>query len=490
MPHINSLFSALMLLLCITAQAQMVRFNKTFGGPGEDQGRCAIQTLDKGYIAAGASSTYAFGGTDIWIVKTDSAGMHQWSKNYGGINSEWAWSVVQLPDSGYAVAGYTNSFGNGGYDMYLLRIDKSGNELWSKTFGGNDWDFAYAMITTNDGGFLLAGSTASFGAGNDDAYLVKTDASGDTLWTKTYGGTGDDVARSIFQNSDGGYFFNGSTTSWGNGGHDLYYVRTNAAGVPAWEKTLGGSRDEESFSGVQSAFDGGFLMVGYTKSFFFPDSIETGYLVRTAANGDTVYTHPVHTLLPGYTTKLYSIIEMPDYNIVMLGQWEYMGQTDVYFYMADPYYVFINSTTHGHYEESDAGYSVRLCSDGGYIIAGATESFGQGLNDLYLVKTDSMGLTSVYNSVSQIPVHTDKLLVIPNPVTDEGQIRLPQHVKATEIRIIISDITGRIVKNELLPVSEGRIIFKRDGMSSGAYSFILLNAKDKSIIGSGKILVR
>lgn len=489
MSYSKVLLSVLM-LLCFSAQAQMVKFNKTFGGPGEDQGRCAIQTLDNGYIAAGATSTYGIGGTDIWIVKTDSVGMHEWSKNYGGINSEWAWSIEQLPDSGYAVAGYTNSFGNGGYDMYLLCIDKNGNEIWSKTYGGSDWDFAYSMILTSDGGFLLAGSTASLGAGNDDAYLVKTDANGDTLWTRTYGGSGNDVARSVWQNTDGGYFFNGSTNSFGNGGYDLYYVRTNAAGAPAWEKTLGGTRDEESFSGIQSTMDGGFLMVGYTKSFFFPDSIECGYLVKTTATGDTVYTAPVHTLLPGYTTRIHSVIELPNYDIIMLGQWEYMGQTEIYFYMASPSSAFINSTTHGYYQENDSGYSIRLCSDGGYIIAGATESFGQGLNDLYLIKTDSMGFTSIYNSIAKPVVPYQKLLVAPNPVIDQGHIILPGNLKATELVVTISDVTGRTIKNEVLPVNQGSIVFNIHGIIPGVYYFTLIDKQDNSIIGTGKLLAQ
>ena len=482
-------FLALILTMSLHAGAQMIRFNKSFGGPGEDQGRSVKQTRDKGYIVASASATYSFGGMDIWMIKTDSMGMHEWSKNFGGLNSEWPSSVEQLPDSGYIVAGYTNSFGNGGYDMYLLRLDKSGNELWSRTYGGTDWDFAYALRATADGGFILAGSTGSYGAGNDDVYLVKTDANGDTLWTKTYGGLLDDVAQSVWQNNDGGYFFSGYTNSFGNGGHDVYYSRTDAAGIPMWTKTLGGPRDEESFSGIQCLLDGGFLMVGYTKSFFSTDSTEVGYLIKTTFTGDTIFTYEVCPSIAGYSSRIYSIVETPDYDLAMAGWTEFLGKKDMYFFKSDPYYAYINATTHGYYEEHDAAYSMSSCTDGGYILAGSTESFGQGLNDVYIVKTDTIGYTATYNFISIPAAPGGKLMVVPNPVTGEARINLPGGMNSNSLELTITDITGRTVK-KIVTVSTGSgITFNRDQLSPGIYYFTILDKDESAIIGTGKMIV-
>jgi len=149
-------------------------FAKTYRGIYGVMSHSVQQTSDDGYIVAGY--TYVDSG-DILLIKTDANGNVIWAKTYGGTHNDWAFSVQQTSDGGYIVAGYTDSFGAGYYDIFLIKTDANGNIIWAKTYGGTDYDNAYTVQQTSDGGYIVAGATWSFGAGG--AFLVKTDANGD-----------------------------------------------------------------------------------------------------------------------------------------------------------------------------------------------------------------------------------------------------------------------------------------------------------------------
>ncbi len=185
------------------------------------------QTSDGGYILAGytgSSSDY-----NILLIKTDASGNVQWAKTYGGTGDDVAYSVQQTSDGGYIVAGYTRSFGVGSYDIFLIKTDANGNLQWAKTYGGASWEYAYSVQQTSGGGYIVAGYTESFGAGSYDIFLIKTDANGNLQWAKTYGGAGGDWALSVQQTSDGGYIVAGSTTSFGLGSN-IFLIKTDANG--------------------------------------------------------------------------------------------------------------------------------------------------------------------------------------------------------------------------------------------------------------------
>jgi len=161
-----------------------------------------------------------------------------WDKAYGGIDGDGASSVVQTSDGGYAIAGYTASFSFSSLDFWLAKTDASGNALWNKTYGGTLDDHAYSVVQTFDGGYAIAGHTRSFGAGGYEFWLVKTDANGNSLWNKTYGGIGDDRAYSVVETSDGGYALAGQTTSYGAGNTDFWLVKTDVSGIPEFPASL------------------------------------------------------------------------------------------------------------------------------------------------------------------------------------------------------------------------------------------------------------
>ncbi len=149
-----------------------------------------------------------------------------WTKTYGGAENDAGLSVKQTPyDNGYIIAGYTRSFGGGGRDVYLIKTDENGNPDWTKTYGGTSWDCAHSVQQTFDGGYIVAGYRYEL-TGHADVWLLKTDSNGDTLWTRIYGGTANDQARSVQQTSDGGYIITGYIESFGAGARDVWLLKT------------------------------------------------------------------------------------------------------------------------------------------------------------------------------------------------------------------------------------------------------------------------
>ncbi|MCD6412230.1 hypothetical protein J7K91_00920, partial [bacterium] len=159
-----------------------------------------------------------------------NSGNFSWAKTIGGLGNDYAYSVQQTSDGGYIVGGETESFGTGGCDTFLLKLDNSGNFSWAKTIGGLGNDYAYSVQQTSDGGYIVGGFTDSFGAGSEDIFLLKFDSSGNLSWAKVIGGGGSDWAHSVQQTSDGGYIVGGFTDSFGAGGKDIFLIKTDSKG--------------------------------------------------------------------------------------------------------------------------------------------------------------------------------------------------------------------------------------------------------------------
>ena len=272
-------------------------WTRTYGGSSDDKGFSVQRTADGGYIVAGFTLSFGAGGYDFYLVKTNSQGDTLWTRTYGGSNQDEARSAQQIADGGYILAGFTWSFGVGGIDFYLVKTNSQGDTLWTRTYGGSDWDYAYSVQQTADGGYIVAGPTGSFGAGSYDFYLVKTNPLGDTLWTRTYGGSSWDWAYSVQQTADGGYIVAGRTQSFGATWADFYLVKTNSQGDTLWTRTYGGSNSEEAYS-VQQTADGGYIVAGWTSSFGAVNG--DFYLVKTGP--DQSGTEPIRVSVPdGYS---------------------------------------------------------------------------------------------------------------------------------------------------------------------------------------------
>jgi len=239
-----------------------LQWTRTYGGSDLDFGYSVQQTQDQGYVIAGVTYSFGAGASDVYLIKTDATGNLRWSRAYGGEDWDYGYSVQQTSDQGYIVTGGTYSFGSGNSDVYLIKTDSLGGILWTRTYGGSDYEYGNSVKQTEDGGFIVTGQTFSFGSGNSDVYLIKTDASGMVLWSHTYGGGDLDYGHSVQQTTDGGYITAGATYSFGRISSDGYLVKTDSIGNLKWSRAYGGDDTDYGYS-VQQTAEGGYVVAGY-----------------------------------------------------------------------------------------------------------------------------------------------------------------------------------------------------------------------------------
>lgn len=212
-----------------------------------------------GYIVGG---TRYLGMPELYLVKTNASGEEQWSRTYGDLLHDFGHSVQQTQDGGYIFGGSKTSISTNDLDCFLVKTNSNGDPQWTMTYGGGNEDSGFSVRQIQDGGYIFVGNTFSYGAGAMDVYLIKTDANGNETWSKTYGGTSSDEGKSVQQTQDGGYIIAGETSSFGEGSWDIWLIRTDAVGDTLWTKTFGGDREDYGYS-VQQTTDLGYIIAGY-----------------------------------------------------------------------------------------------------------------------------------------------------------------------------------------------------------------------------------
>jgi hypothetical protein len=289
-------------------------WTRTFGGPLKDSAIAATWAKD-GYIIVGGTASKGAGETDVYAIKIDEDGDLVWESTFGGENYDFAYSVVATRDGNYVTAGYTSSFADKkASDMYLVKFNDKGKRLWDRTYGGDKWNAAYSVKETRDGGLIMAGYTDSFGAGQSDFYVVKTDADGNCVWSRTYGGKRQDIATSIINTKDGGYLIAGKTTSYISKGvgWDMMFVKIDSEGNSKWSRVLPASETEVGECVVEDK--DGYTAVGIKKCYGICDS--NVYFIKLDADGNTVS----YKLFAGLKDDLGKcIIKTSDANYLMTG---------------------------------------------------------------------------------------------------------------------------------------------------------------------------
>jgi hypothetical protein len=357
-------------------------WSQTYGGTGSDSVEVFIQTSDGGYAIAGYTNSFGAGSYDFWLVKTDADGNMQWNRTYGGSDIDYGFSVVQTSDGGYALAGTKNN------DFWLIKTDEFGNMQWNRTYGGSNNDWAFSVVQTSDGGYAMEGVTTSFGAGGRDGWLVKTDAAGNMQWNKTIGGTDNDFLYSLVTTDDGGYAVGGHTYSFGAGAEDYWLVKTDADGNIQWNQTYGGTGTDFNYRLIRTA-DGGYAMAGYTNS--FGAGGRDCWLVKTDALGNMQWNQTYGGTGDDYGSR---VLQTADGGYAVIGYTGSFGAGGQDFYVVKTDAagnVQWNQTYGGTGNEQ--GEMLIQTIDGEYTIAGNTNSFGAGGQDFYVVKIIPEGLT-------------------------------------------------------------------------------------------------
>ena len=327
----------------------------------------------------------------------------EWERTFGGQDYNYAFSVQETTDGGYIVAGGTGA-SSARTKVYLVKTDTEGNLVWEKTFFERS-GFAFSVQETTDGGYIVAGETSSIGAGSRDVYLVKTDTEGNLVWEKTFGGTFADCAFSVQETRDGGYILAGRTNSFGAGRNDVYLVKTDREGNLLWEKTFGGEGQDAAYS-VQETAAGGYILAGLTDA----ESRDV-YLLKTDSDGNRVWEKTFGG--EGYD-QAYSVQETTDGGYIVAGSWiprDSRVGTRMTLMKTD-------SEGNGVWEKAlgCGARSVQETTDGGYIVAGSGPQ--DCFSSFYLAKADSRG-NLVWESTFGLRQHAARCV---QQTTDGGYI--------------------------------------------------------------------
>ena len=396
-------------------------WTRTFGGNLSDQGYDVKQTDDGGYIVVGTIIPPGEVFTDVYLIKTDENGNEIWAHNYGEDDGDIGHGVIQIPDGGYMVTGYVNIISSDQCYILLMRTDADGDTIWTRIFDnyymqGKGWD----VIRTQDGNYVAAGQT--WPTGNGNVFLMKFDDNGDTLWMRNYGGDLLEFGNSVMQTQDGGFIIAGGSKSYGEGQYDVYLIRTDSEGDTLWTRTYGGYLDDFGHC-LDITFDGGYIITGMSES-FVSLGIDDLYLIRTDEFGDTLWT-----------------------------------------------------CTYGDSGDGDIdwGYSVQQTADGGFIVAGKTNSYDPDTyTRMWLLRFRWDGV--LVEDWKEIQPYDFKLLPpYPNPFN--GSTTIPFTLdRPGNVKIDIYDITGRSVGVQYIEpwqtwFSAGmhEVVWNADGMASGVY---------------------
>lgn len=427
-------------------KAQNANFKHTYGGNAYAAGNSLVKTPDGGYLCVGSSSATTTATTDVYIFKTDSLGNSLWTKFYGGINIDVANHITATPDGNYVVCGYTNTIGNGGYDIYLMKINGVGDTLWTKTFGGTDWDFGNEAYVSPSGSIYVVAQSFSFGE-NGSGLLIKTDADGNEIFTKHFGGALEEGFSSLTPAFGNTLALAGYTSSYGQGQKDAYIIITDTMGVKLDSLIYGGLRDEE-LNDINTTGGNGLVAGGYTRS-FSTDSTQSIYVLRTDSLFDFIWQADFggavsNSLVPannlsdyavaGYATNVQN--NQPSTGYIWIGT----AQPDAWL----PNFCYFKAFNAKPERVNDI-----IKVPGGWCAIGTSEAEAPGFNSAFLMRlkndlTDcgaSLVLNNPATTAAAVGIH-----IAPNPSTGNVRISFPANVK--HLSVAVYNKLGQQVSNK------------------------------------------
>ena len=257
-------------------------WSEKYGGDQADEAKSITQTTDGGYAVAGFSHSLSNGESDIWLLRLNAVGNTLWEKNYGGTGTEQGYSIIETSDEGFLIGGYQSYRKSFKADMLLVKVDRNGKGVWRKAIKSPGNDVIEAVLETDEGDYLVAGWGFHEANQSLDAKVFRVSPSGKVLWERNFGGEGKDAVYDIVPTDDGGYALAGQTGSYGSRS-DFWLLKLDENGTPSWQKrSQGESRDWGH--ALCHTRDGGYLLVGGTKS--FAEGGSDMCLMKTDARGN------------------------------------------------------------------------------------------------------------------------------------------------------------------------------------------------------------
>lgn len=435
------LIAALVITFAGVASAELdTVWVETYGGTFSDGFRQAIPTSDGGFVAAGYTYSFGAGDVDVFVVKTDADGDTLWMRAYGGPSLDSGYGLCETADSAYIVAGYTMSFGAGEEDVYLLKIDAAGDTVWARTYGGAGLDEAKSVCVTEDGYIVVAGQTETFGAGESDVYVLKIDASGDTVWTRSFGGAVADWGESVRELADGSYGVSGTTGSF-NTTRDAYLLKVGRDGTLLWSFNYGSSNAyrEDYGTDMVALADTGMVATGWRTDQDHGDPCQAAFL-RVFADGARQsyrkYSDP-------YIEYGSSISETADNGFIFCGfaKNSFTHRNDLFLVKRVQGSGWVWEQTLGG-PGSDWGCSIVELEPGLFLVAGYTESWGSGSFDgwLLMMRDEEAGVPSQDMPGSSMFLASPS----PNPFRPMSTLRFSV-ARAMHVNLAIFDVAGRRV---------------------------------------------
>lgn len=400
--YFNLTIITLILSIILSCEPPVDRFNpnlesttfyKVFGGKNEDYGFSLDDTIDGGYILSGFSTTYGNGSWDAWIVKTDSNGNAEWHKSYGTTNREVAKQIMQTKSGNYIILGDHGVPGKGG-NILFIQTDVDGNIINEQSYGGINNDGATQIIETTDGGYAIIGYTYSYGSGGRDFWLIKIDETGNEIWSKAFGGIYNETGYSLLQTQDKGFILVGTKWNIYLKKHNIWLLKVGSTGDIEWERII-----NETSSGygqkIIESLDNSYIVGGVTKE--LGNDWYDLWLLKMDYFGNTIW-EQVYSMSYIRQNSFFNIDISPtnDKGIIVV------GPTNQYGLDLNVILMKFNSSGFIEWNElyggkgEDIGLSVIQTKDKGYAFAGRTNSYGNGLYDYFFVKTDTVGKSVIF----------------------------------------------------------------------------------------------
>lgn len=457
----------LLIGFCITrVSAQFTPFAYTYGGNGSETGYGIVESSDSGYVCTGQTGTNSVGSSDAFLFKTDINGELLWKKNIGGVGSEGGNSIANGHGGGYILAGYTNSMGSGGYDFYVIRTNDSGDTLWTRTYGGEDWDLAYSIAPTADGNYLVCGESfqASSGA---DVWVVKINESGDTIQTWRWADPGNQIARQIKEYEPGKAVLAGFGVFPPATDFDaIVYAFDHQNGSIIFETVQARPGDQKLY-GIDSTNSGGFIGFGSNRPEGF--GLKEMHIDFYTGAGTFLYSPLLNE--SGKDKELF-------FGANFKNQGYYSGGIRADSNSANSEAVFYKLDLAGY-----VSFGLVIAAPGlnslqascigaqnNVALAGISEGYGPGVSGALIWTFDSLLNTvstpTVLLDMNEYQTYTPNIDVFPNPFVYELIIHLPETETAESL--LITDLSGKCVFTSTENYS-GVVTINSSEFSQGVY---------------------